>query len=77
MTRQSTITITDDGKAISLTVTHDQVPTGPRELWSIPARIADDCVRGMIDNAKANGKEPLMESTMDTRTGHINITKRE
>lgn len=74
---KSTITIEDDGKAISLTVTHDQLPTGPRETWSIPAQIADDCVRGIINTAKDNGQQPLMESTMDTRTGHISITRRE
>lgn len=74
---KSTITITDDGKAISLTVAHDPMPTGPRDSWNIPAKIADDVVRGLIENAKNNGKQPLLESTMDTRTGHINITTRK
>lgn len=73
----STITITDDGKAINLTVTHDKPPTGPRNTWSIPAQIADAVVRSMINNAKDSGNEPLLETTMDTRTGHINITRRE
>lgn len=77
MTNKSTLTITEDGKHISFEVSHDPKPSGHRDTWHLPAKIADTVAKALIQMQKEQGAMPVTEVSRNTETGAVNITTRE
>ena len=74
---KSTITITDEGGLITLTVAHDPQPEGPISTWHIPAKTAQIMARFITDGASNHGIEPVYLSVRNAETGHTKITIKE
>lgn len=75
---KSTITISlNEQDQVEILVAHDPPPTGERKDWHPPAKIADHLVRRVVDMFKQHGSEPVVEATINTSTGHIDVTTRK
>lgn len=76
MTNTSTIIISETDGLMHFSIKHDPAPTGPRETWPAPSRLADAIIRDIIRQAREAGMDPAFEAYKHSITGDVSITTR-
>lgn len=75
--KKSTITVTDDGKAIKIEVSHDPIPSGPCETWHSPAQTTELMMMLFHIETERAGMKPIIDARKNWDTGETFITRRD